>query len=397
MSGPLLMTFNAGSSSVKIGLFSIEGDKPERIAHALIDFRQSPLTFHLVEGKTVFDVELKADHADHLTDVMAETLDWISEHYDLSELTCVGHRVVHGGDEFDGPVLIDDTSLARIEALSILAPLHQPQALRLIRAMRQVRPELTQVASFDTVFHRTNPDLIRRFALPRALHDRGIKRYGFHGLSYKFIAAELRRRFPEIASGHVVAAHLGSGASLCAMLDGKSQDTSMGFSTLDGVPMATRCGALDAGVILHLLQQEHRPAEEVEDMLYHQSGLKGVSGGISADCRELQASDDPHAKEALDLFTLRIAGEIGRLSMSIGGLDAVVFTAGIGENDAAVRTAVAGHLGWMGLTLSEEANQKNAPCISTPESRVKAFIIPTNEERVIADEAFAVSNGKSGV
>ncbi|WP_375209339.1 acetate/propionate family kinase [Hyphomonas jannaschiana] len=396
MSGPLLMTFNAGSSSVKIGLFSIEGDKPERIAHALIDFRQSPLTFHLVEGKTAFDVELKADHADHLTDVMAETLDWISKHYDLSELTCVGHRVVHGGDEFDGPVLIDDTSLARIEALSILAPLHQPQALRLIRAMRQVRPELTQVASFDTVFHRTNPDLIRRFALPRALHDRGIKRYGFHGLSYKFIAAELRRRFPEIASGRVVAAHLGSGASLCAMLDGKSQDTSMGFSTLDGVPMATRCGALDAGVILHLLQQEHRPVEEVEDMLYHQSGLKGVSGGISADCRELQASDDPHAKEALDLFTLRIAGEIGRLSMSIGGLDAVVFTAGIGENDAAVRTAVAGHLGWMGLTLSEEENQKNAPCISTPESRVKAFIIPTNEERVIADEAFAVSNGKSG-
>ena len=397
MSGPLLMTFNAGSSSVKIGLFSIEGDKPERIAHALIDFRQSPLTFHLVEGKAVFDAELKADHADHLTDVMAETLDWISEHYDLSELTCVGHRVVHGGDEFDGPVLIDDTSLARIEALSILAPLHQPQALRLIRAMRQVRPELAQVASFDTVFHRTNPDLIRRFALPRALHDRGIKRYGFHGLSYKFIAAELRRRFPEIASGRVVAAHLGSGASLCAMLEGKSQDTSMGFSTLDGVPMATRCGALDAGVILHLLQQEHRPVEEVEDMLYHQSGLKGVSGGISADCRELQASDDPHAKEALDLFTLRIAGEIGRLSMSIGGLDAVVFTAGIGENDAAVRTAVAGHLGWMGLTLSEEANQKNAPCISTPESRVKAFIIPTNEERVIADEAFAVSNGKNGV
>ncbi|KCZ83992.1 acetate/propionate family kinase [Hyphomonas jannaschiana] len=396
MSGPLLMTFNAGSSSVKIGLFSIVGETLKRIAHALIDFRHSPLTFHLVEGKTVFDVELKADHADHLTDVMAETLDWISEHYDLSELTCVGHRVVHGGDEFDGPVLIDDTSLTHIEALSILAPLHQPQALRLIRAMRQVRPELTQVASFDTVFHRTNPDLIRRFALPRALHDRGIKRYGFHGLSYKFIAAELRRRFPEIASGRVVAAHLGSGASLCAMLDGKSQDTSMGFSTLDGVPMATRCGALDAGVILHLLQQEHRPVEEVEDMLYHQSGLKGVSGGISADCRELQASDDPHAKEALDLFTLRIAGEIGRLSMSIGGLDALVFTAGIGENDAAIRTAVAGHLGWMGLTLSEDANQKNAPCISTPESRVKAFVIPTNEERVIADEAFAVSNGKSG-
>ena len=390
MSGPLLMTFNAGSSSVKIGLFSIEGDRLDRIAHALIDFRHSPLTFHLVEGKAVFDVELKADHADHLTDVMAETLDWISEHYDLSELSCVGHRVVHGGDEFDGPVLIDDDSLGRIEALSILAPLHQPQALRLIRAMREVRPELVQVASFDTVFHRTNPELIRRFALPRDVHDRGIKRYGFHGLSYKFIAAELRRQFPEAATGRVIAAHLGSGASLCAMLDGKSQDTSMGFSTLDGVPMATRCGALDPGVILHFLQQENQPVQAVEDMLYHQSGLKGVSGGISADCRELQASDDPRAKEALDLFTLRIAGEIGRLSMSIGGLDALVFTAGVGENDAMIRAAVAKRLGWMGLTLSDDANAQNATCISTPGSPVKAFVIPTNEERVIADEAFGV-------
>lgn len=390
MSAPLLMTFNAGSSSVKIGLFSIEGDRLDRVAHALIDFRHSPLTFHLVEGKAVFDVELKADHADHLVDVMTETLDWISEHYDLNELTCVGHRVVHGGDEFDGAVLIDDDSLTRIEALSILAPLHQPQALRLIRAMRQVLPELVQVASFDTVFHRTNPELIRRFALPRELHDRGIKRYGFHGLSYKFIADELRRQFPEAAAGRVIAAHLGSGASLCAMLDGKSQDTSMGFSTIDGVPMATRCGALDPGVILHLLQQEHRPAEEVEDMLYHQSGLKGVSGGISADCRELQASDDPRAKEALDLFTLRIAGEMGRLSMSIGGLDAIVFTAGIGENDTAIRSAIATHLGWMGLEVSDAANQKNAMCISTPESQVKAFVIPTNEERVIAEEAFSV-------
>ncbi len=298
MADPLLMTFNAGSSSVKIGLFSIHDDGLERIAHALIDFRHSPLTFHLVEGKAIFDVELKADHADHLIDVMTETLDWIAHHYDLSELTCVGHRVVHGGDEFDAPVLIDDDSLARIEALSILAPLHQPQALRLIRAMRHIKPDLVQVASFDTVFHRTNPELIRRFALPRELHDRGIKRYGFHGLSYKFIAGELHRRFPEAAGSRVIAAHLGSGASLCAMRDGKSQDTSMGFSTLDGIPMATRCGALDPGVILHLLQQEHRPVAEVEDMLYHQSGLKGVSGGISADCRELEASDDPRAKEA---------------------------------------------------------------------------------------------------
>ena len=396
MSGPLLMTFNAGSSSVKIGLFAIDGDHLERIAHALIDFRHSPLTFHLVEGQAVFDVELKADPTEHLVDVMTETLDWIAEHYDLSELTCIGHRVVHGGDVFDTPVLITDESLAQIDALSILAPLHQPQALRLIRAMRHINPDLVQVASFDTVFHRTIPELTQRFAIPRALHDEGIKRYGFHGLSYKFIAGELRRRFPEAASGRVIAAHLGSGCSLCAMQDGRSRDTSMGFSTIDGVPMATRCGALDPGVVLHLQQQLGKSVDEVEDILYHQSGLKGVSGGISADCRELQASEDPRAKEALDLFTLRIAGEMGRLAMSLGGLDAVVFTAGIGENDAAIRAAVGQHLGWMGLELSDSANAENAACISTEASGVKAYVIPTNEERVIAEEAFAVAGAAKG-
>ena len=391
MSDPLLMTFNAGSSSVKIGLFEMKAAGLEKIAHALIDFRRSPLTFHLVEGRAVFDVVLKADHADHLVDVMSETLDWIAHHYDLSELKCVGHRVVHGGDVFDGPVRVTDETLAQIEDLSILAPLHQPQALRLIRAMRTINPVLVQVASFDTVFHRTNCELVRRFAIPRALHDEGIKRYGFHGLSYKFIAGELRRRFPEVASGRVIAAHLGSGASLCAMKDGRSADTSMGFSTLDGVPMATRCGALDPGVILHLQQQAGKSVNEVADILYHQSGLKGVSGGISADCRELQASDDPRAKEALDLFALRIAGEMGRLSMSIGGLDAIVFTAGIGENDAKLRAAVCGHLGWMGLQISEGANLANAACISAETSPIKAYVIPTNEERVIADEASSVT------
>ena len=390
MSDPLLMTFNAGSSSVKIGLFEMKAAGLEKIAHALIDFRRSPLTFHLVEGRAVFDVVLKADHADHLVDVMSETLDWIAHHYDLSELICIGHRVVHGGDVFDGPVRITDETLAQIQDLSILAPLHQPQALRLIHAMRTINPNLVQVASFDTVFHRTNSELVRRFAIPRALHDEGIKRYGFHGLSYKFIAGELRRRFPEAASGRVIAAHLGSGASLCAMKDGRSADTSMGFSTLDGVPMATRCGALDPGVILHLQQQAGKSVNDVEDILYHQSGLKGVSGGISADCRELQASDDPRAKEALDLFALRIAGEMGRLSMSIGGLDAVVFTAGIGENDAKLRAAVSGHLGWMGLELSDAANAANAACISAETSPIKAYVIPTNEERVIADEASSV-------
>jgi len=396
MAEPLLMTFNAGSSSVKIGLFAISASGPERIAYALIDFRRSPLTFHLVEGKAAFDVELKADPTEHLTDVMAETLDWIAHHYDLSDLRCFGHRVVHGGDEFDGPVLIDGDSLARIEALSELAPLHQPQALRIIRAMRQIYPDTVQVASFDTVFHRTNADLVRRFAIPRELHDRGIKRYGFHGLSYKFIAGELRAKFPEVAAGRVIVAHLGSGVSLCAMRDGRSVDTSMGFSTLDGVPMATRCGTLDAGVVLYLLQQAGMSVTEMEDMLYHKSGLKGVSGGISADCRELQASSDPRAKEAIDLFTLRIAGEIGRLAMSLGGLDAVVFTAGIGEHDAAIRADVCHQIGWLGLGLSESANAENAACISAGDSRVEAFVIPTNEERMLAEEAWSAFRAAKG-
>lgn len=396
MSGPLLMTFNAGSSSVKIGLFAIANERLDKVAHALIDFRRKPLRFHLVEGQAVFDVELKADPAEHLTGVLAETLDWIRDHYDLSDLACIGHRVVHGGDEFLGPVLITDESLERIDALSILAPLHQPQALRIIRAMRAINPALVQVASFDTVFHASNPDLIRRFALPRRLHEIGIKRYGFHGLSYKFIADALRRQFPETAAGHVIAAHLGSGASLCAMQDGRSVDTSMGFSTLDGVPMATRCGALDAGVVLHLLQQRGKTADEIEDMLYHQSGLKGVSGGISADCRELQASNDPRAKEALDLFTLRIAGEIGRLSMSLGGLDAIVFTAGIGEHDPTIRAAIARRLAWLGLEVSDRANAANAVCISSQTSRLKCYVIPTNEEQVIAQEAISVFSASGG-
>ncbi|HPE49188.1 MAG TPA: acetate kinase, partial [Hyphomonas sp.] len=224
----------------------------------------------------------------------------------------------------------------------------------------------------------------------------GIKRYGFHGLSYKFIAGEMRAKFPDVATGRVVVAHLGSGVSLCAMRDGRSVDTSMGFSTLDGVPMATRCGTLDAGVVLHLLQQAGMSVNDVEDMLYHKSGLKGVSGGISADCRELQASSDPRAKEAIDLFTLRIAGEIGRLAMSLGGLDAIVFTAGIGEHDAAIRADVCRRIGWLGLSIVERANAENATCISADDSRVRAFVIRTNEERMLAEEALSVSSAARG-
>ncbi|GLK69252.1 acetate/propionate family kinase [Hansschlegelia plantiphila] len=393
MSDDLLLTFNAGSSSVKIGLFARSAEGPGRIGKGVIDFRSHPPTFHLTEGPASFDAQLEAHEGDDLRDVLTEAFGRLSEHFDIGGVTAVGHRVVHGGDAFGGPARVDDEALAAIDALTALAPLHQPQSLRLIRAIRALRPELPQTASFDTAFHRTNAEVVRRFAIPRALHDEGVKRYGFHGLSYKFIAGELARRAPQAAQGRVVVAHLGSGASLCALEGGVSRDSSMGFSTLDGIPMATRCGALDPGVILHLLGQMGRTREEVEDILYHRSGLLGVSG-ISADSRDLLASDRPEAAEALDLFAFRIVGEVARLAGTLGGLDAIVFTAGVGENQPQVRARIAERLGWLGLTLDGGANAANAGTINAQTSQVAAFVIATDEEQVIADEAVSLLNRK---
>lgn len=389
MSAPLLLTFNAGSSTVKIGLFEVVSGAPRRLVSGVIDYRAKPLTFRIDEGGRTVTANLAAEASDDASAVVAETFDLLDDAFDLARLAAIGHRVVHGGDHFAGPILIDGTTLASIEALTSLAPLHQPQSLRLIRAVRKVRPDLAQTASFDTAFHRTQDELVRRFAIPRALHDAGIKRYGFHGLSYKFIAGELARRRPDLAAGKVVVAHLGSGVSLCGLDGGVSRDTSMGFSTLDGVPMATRSGALDPGVLLHLLGSGGQSLAAVDDLLYHHSGLLGVSG-ISADSRALLASDHPHAREAIALFAFRIAGEVARLATTLNGLDAIVFTAGIGEHQPAVRAAVAGHLAWLGLEIDAKANAANALAISAPASRIAAFVIPTDEEQVIAGEALAL-------
>ncbi|MFT4183720.1 MAG: acetate/propionate family kinase, partial [Rhizobium sp.] len=293
----LLLTFNAGSSTIKIGLFRCEADGAQRIGKGVIDLGRRPLSFHLTEGPATFDVRLRAEGGEDLRNVMAETLDVLAGHFDMNALHAVGHRVVHGGDRFAGAIRLDEASIGQIDELTALAPLHQQQALRLIRAVNHLRPTLAQTASFDTAFHATQSDLVRRFALPRALHDQGIKRYGFHGLSYAFIAAELRRRAPKLATGKIIVAHLGSGASLCALDGGESRDCSMGFSTLDGIPMATRCGALDPGVLLHLLGPKHRTLRNLEDMLYYRSGLLGVSG-ISADTRDLLRDERPEAREA---------------------------------------------------------------------------------------------------
>ena len=382
----VLLSFNPGSSTIKLGLFAIEGGAPRAFGRGLIDLRRAPLSLHLAQGSRVDDVKLKAAVTEDLHEVLEETLGWLARHFAIDELAAVAHRVVHGGDRFAGPTLVTDETLAAIEALAPLAPLHQPQSLRLIRALRRLRPKLPQTASFDTAFHRTQSDLVRRFALPRALFDEGIKRYGFHGLSYKYIAAQLQRRHPRAAAGRVVVAHLGSGASLCGLEAGKSRDTSMSFSTLDGIPMATRAGALDPGVLLHLQKERGMSVDALEDMLYHRAGLLGVSG-LSADSRELVASDAPEAGEALALLALRTAREIAATATTLGGLDAIVFTAGIGEHQPTVRETICTHLAWLGARIDTAANNAHRERIDAADSRLALFVMPTDEEQVIAEEA----------
>lgn len=385
MSQKLLLTFNAGSSTVKIGIFARSPTDAKRIGKGVIDFRADPLTFHLVEGPSIFDVPLVTKTDDLLHDVLEEVFTWLGQHYDLDAVTAVGHRVVHGGDFFADAVRIDEKSLSGIESLVTLAPLHQPQNLRLIRAIAELKPGLPQTASFDTAFHRTQSDIVRRFAIPRAWFDKGVKRYGFHGLSYAYIAGALKGLEPQTAGGRAVVAHLGSGASLCALEHGSSRDTSMGFSTIDGVPMATRSGAIDPGVLFHLIEAHGLSIRQVEELIYKQSGLLGLSG-ISADSRVLLETPSKEACQALDVFTFRIAGEVARLAASLGGLDTLVFTAGIGENQPAIRRSIVDRLRFLGLLLDGEANDRNEAVISREESRVKIRVIATDEEQVIADD-----------
>lgn len=389
MNGDILLTFNPGSSTIKLGLFAIEAGRPRRVGSGIVDLRHKPLTLRVIEGPTATDVLLKATVTDDLHDVIEQTLEWLTRHFSANALAGVGHRVVHGGDRFAGPEVISADTLDAVETLVPLAPLHQPQSIRLIRAIRHLRPGLPQIASFDTAFHRSQSDLVRRFALPRALFDQGVKRYGFHGLSYRFIATQLQRIAPDVALGRVVVAHLGSGASLCGLKAGISCATSMGFSTLDGIPMATRCGTLDPGVLIHLAKERGLSIEAIEDMLYHRSGLLGISG-ISADSRDLIASDAPEAREALNLFTFHIAREIAALATSLGGLDGIVFTGGVGEHQPQIRSAVCQHLAWLGVTVDDAANWSNATRIGASGSKILILVIPTDEEQVIADETWSV-------
>lgn len=385
----MLLTFNAGSSTIKIGIFELNSRRPERVGKAVVDLSHPPLTLEIDQGGKSARRSLETPTRHDLTALMREVLQALEAHFQLDHAIAAGHRIVHGGDIFRGPVLLDADTIDRIDSLTQLAPLHQPQALKLIRAMQKLRPDLSQTGSFDTTFHASQSDLVRRFAIPREWHDKGVKRYGFHGLSYCYVTRALQEAAPDIAKGKVVIAHLGSGASLCAVGGGQSRDTSMGFSTLDGVPMATRPGNVDAGVLLHFLGPLGHSLAELQDMLYHKAGLLGVSG-ISGDIRALQLSDASEARQAIELFTLRVAGEICRLANTLGGIDALVFTAGIGENQPDIRSGIAAHLSWIGVALDEDANRRNATSIGRLDSRVAIHVIPTDEEQMIAEECLSV-------
>nr|WP_270938065.1 acetate/propionate family kinase [Roseomonas sp. MO-31] len=313
---------------------------------------------------------------------------WLRDRLAGRGLTAIGHRVVHGGPNHARPALVTPALLEELEALSPLAPLHQPHNLAPIRKTMEISPGLPQVACFDTAFHRTMPEVAQAFALPHAFLAKGVRRYGFHGLSYEYIASVLPRVAPAIAGGRVVVAHLGNGASLCALRDRVSIATSMGFSALDGLPMGTRCGELDPGVVLHLMRAEGMDADAIEAMLYRKSGMLGLSG-VSSDFRDLLASEDPRARFALEVFVYRVARGIASLAAALGGLDGIVFTAGVGENAAPVRAAVCEACRWMGVQLDATANAAHGPLISQPGSAVEVRVIPTDENLMIARHARA--------
>lgn len=376
-----IITINPGSATIKLGVFARERGQARPLGRATVDEAAGKLRVQVGQSRTEHELSPGAPTSVTLERALAR----LSGQLPIREPGAIGQRVVHGGDHFAGPAIIDEGVLAAIESLIPLAPLHQPRSVALIRIVGELYPDVAQIACFDTTFHRTQSDLVRRFALPRALFDAGVKRFGFHGLSYQFIAGELERRRPGLARGRVVVAHLGAGASLCALEGGVSRDTTMGFSTLDGVPMATRCGAIDPGVLLHLLSVRGMSAEALEDMLYHSSGLLGLSG-ISGDARVLVQSEAPAADEALEIFAFRVGREAAALAATLGGIDALVFTGGIGEHQPEIRARICARLGWLGVTCDVGANNAGAFDIGSSRGEVAVMIISADEEQAMADQ-----------
>jgi acetate kinase len=386
-----ILVVNAGSSSIKFQLFSVgAGDQLQRRLKGQIEgIGVHPrLVAKGVGGETLIDKTWPGADAADVPAALGNVVEFLRA--EIGTLpTAVGHRVVHGGPDYSEPILIDDVLLERLQGFAPLAPLHQPNNLGPIRTLRQRQPQLPQIACFDTAFHRGHPEIADRYALPERFYHEGVRRYGFHGLSYEYVASQLPQVAPEIAQGRVVVAHLGSGASMCAMHAGKSVESTMGFTALDGLPMGTRPGQLDAGIVLYLLTEKGMSAHEIEYLFYHDCGLKGLSG-VSNDVRDLLASSDPRAKFALDYFVYRIALFTGMLGAAMEGIDAFVFTAGVGENAPDIRNAVAQRLSWLGLKLDPDANAKGTGRISTEGSRVGCYVLPTDEELMIARHTLRV-------
>lgn len=388
-----ILVINAGSSSIKFaGYRSAGAAEPEFLGKGQVEGLRTEPKFTCKDA----DGSLLGEHQWSATVTHSEALeyiiDWIEENATDVHVGAVGHRVVFGGATYTQPTLVDDRVLTEIEKLVPFFPLHLPHNLASIRALMEQHPQVPQVVCFDNSFHSTQPRIAQLYALPRRMTERGIRRYGFHGLSYEYIARRLPDYAPE-ASG-VVVAHLGSGASMCAIRDGKSIECTLGFSALDGLPMGTRTGALDPGAILYMMQAMEMDAGAIESLLYKESGLLGVSG-ISNDMRDLLASEDPNAKEAVALFVYHIAKQLGSLAAALQGLDALVFTAGVGEHAPVIRERVCHQSAWLGIHLDPSANERHSPRISTEDSRVSAWVIPTDEERMIAIHTAALINGSS--
>ncbi len=390
--GQAILTINAGSSSIKFSVFLLP--QLNQILVGQIDGIGGESNFKMRWCSENSERTINWPHAkqpQNHREALSELIQWLHSEAQDIEIIAVGHRVVHGGQKYSAPVIVTEKVMKDLEALMILAPLHEPHNLAGINAAQESFGDIPQIACFDTAFHRTHTFVEECYAIPRYFYDQGVCRYGFHGLSYEYIAEQLITKFPQESRGKVIVAHLGNGASMTALKGGVSIASTMGFSSLDGLPMGTRCGEIDPGVLLYMMQREGLSANEISEILYKESGLKGLSGGLSNDMRTLEASTLPEAKEAIDYYVREVKREIGALTALMAGLDVIVFTGGIGSNSAMIRERALNEMSWIGIDLDSENNRKNETIISSNTSRVLCLRINTDEERVIARHAFELT------
>ena len=378
-----ILTLNAGSSSIKFALFDNGRGLSECVRGQVEGLGATPRLEAEAAGKKFLDEALDSTEASDHSSALAVILRFLEQRFGKISVAAVGHRIVHGGIDFTESVILDEDKLAALARLNPLAPLHQPHNLSAVRAAHAAFPAALQVACFDTAFHRAHPWVNDTYALPRELYEQGIRRYGFHGLSYEYVTARLLEVAPMHEAGRVVVTHLGNGASMCAILGGQSVGSSMGFTALDGLPMGTRCGQLDPGVVLYLVNEKGMTMPQIEDLLYRRSGLKGISG-LSQDMRELEAAGTPEARQAIEYFVFRTRRELGAMAAILAGLDALVFCGGIGENAWRIRDEVCRGFEWLGIELDETRNQASEMIVSSERSRVRVLVIKTDEELTIA-------------